>query len=206
MKIENTEVFGYESAMRVMLYPMKSAEKSTKDNDFFLANKLASCKPASGHDSMLKGIIVKADWTADHSFWLQEGRYHFIDIASSASKMHTVCEGSIRDFINPLVAQQTILFVEGMIQLFNSNREPVCHYRSGSNKGDVINIENKKQLFEAIIMNLPIGYELKAGIVTNYLQLKNMYNQRKNHRMSAWSIDFKRWVESLPNSSLIIGR
>ena len=203
MKIENTEVFGMESAMRVMRFPMK--EKVTK-TDEELSHKLAGCKPASGHDSMLKGIVVKADWTADHSFWLQESRYHFIDIASSESKMHTVCEGSIRDFINPLVAQQTILFVEGMIELFNSDREKDCYYRSGSNNADWITLEDKKQLFEAIIMNLPIGYELKAGIVTNYLQLKNMYNQRKNHRMSSWSVDFKRWVESLPNSSLIVGK
>lgn len=200
MKIENVEIFGLESALRVMRFPMKSGENKTK-SDKELSKTLGGCKPSSGHDSFLKGIVVKADITADHSWWLQESRYHFIDIASSESKMHTILKGDMHHNCNKLVGLQSLSLVEGLITQYNYGDIVVDYV--GCDMSTVL-IKSKKELFEAIVMNTPIGYELKAGIVTNYLQLKTMYAQRKHHKMSSWSVDFKNWVENLPNSNLII--
>lgn len=64
---------------------------------------------------------------------------------------------------------------------------------------------SKEELYECILDNLPMGYQLKAGIVTNYLQLKTMWNQRKNHKLSHWNKDFVQFVKDLPMSELITG-
>ena len=57
--------------------------------------------------------------------------------------------------------------------------------------------------FEDVLMHVPMGFELTAGVVTNYLQLKSMYRQRKNHKLSDWNTDFVQFVETLPLSHLI---
>lgn len=48
-----------------------------------------------------------------------------------------------------------------------------------------------------LISNTPLGFNLKARITTNYLQLKTIYNQRKNHKLPEWK-QFCSWVEELP--------
>jgi hypothetical protein len=42
-----------------------------------------------------------------------------------------------------------------------------------------------------------MGYELWMGISTNYLQLKTIYFQRRNHKLDEWKY-FCKWIEKLP--------
>ena len=49
---------------------------------------------------------------------------------------------------------------------------------------------------------LPMGYELWAGISTNYLQLKTIYKQRRWHKLDDWR-EFCAFIEGLPMSELI---
>ena len=49
------------------------------------------------------------------------------------------------------------------------------------------------------------GFELAARMTTNYLELKTIYRQRRNHRLPDWHM-FCDWVESLPDSHLITGK
>jgi hypothetical protein len=207
MFIENTEIHGIDSSLRAMRFPMGSTGDNFGDKDKKLSSKLAGCPAGSGHDSFLKGILVKADITADHSWWLQESRYHFIDIVSSSSKMHSISKGSIRDKCHEYVSDTIINIVDELIDLYNNYEdndmvESHIFHSLGYAQSDII---TKEQLFEMIIMNTPIGYELKAQVSTNYLQLKSMYRQRKNHKMSSWNKVFREWVEGLPLSYLIIG-
>jgi hypothetical protein len=56
-----------------------------------------------------------------------------------------------------------------------------------------------------LVSNIPMGLELGAGIVTNYLQLKTIYKQRKNHKLEEWHM-FCDWIEEeLPHPYLITG-
>jgi len=207
MIIENTEVFGLDSSLRAMRFPMNYKGKPEDINgksDEKLSQLLANCKSGSGHDSFLKGIIVKAEWIADHSFWLQEGRYHHIDIVSSESKMHSITKGSVSDSCHELVGNESLWFVKELIDVYNSDDKSFKYSYISARDNSTVILVNRKKLFEAIVMNLPIGFELRASIVTNYLQLKTMYNQRKNHKMSAWCETFRTWVENdLPRSELI---
>ena len=53
-----------------------------------------------------------------------------------------------------------------------------------------------------ILYSNPAGFELTAGMTTNYRQLKTIYKQRKNHRLPEWK-EFCKWIERLPHSEWI---
>lgn len=50
--------------------------------------------------------------------------------------------------------------------------------------------------WRVIIASCPCGLCLTARITTNYLQLKTMYEQRKNHMLQEWRF-FCSWCDSL---------
>ena len=50
---------------------------------------------------------------------------------------------------------------------------------------------------------LPEGYIQTRLVTLSYATLKNMYNQRKNHRLPQWNTDFVSWVHTLPYSEFI---
>ena len=121
--------------------------------------KLGQAKPGSGHDCALKGIVVQADVTAPQYWWLQFGRYHFADIVSSQSKMHRITRMNLKDQCNRYVDEEVRRHLEKLIENYNNTPlEP----------------EAKKELFQRIIANTPMGLMLTARITTNYLQLKNI--------------------------------
>lgn len=59
--------------------------------------------------------------------------------------------------------------------------------------------------FRAMRQIIPMSYNYLKTFSCNYAVLRNIYKQRKNHRLSEWSGDggFCRWVESLPYSELL---
>ena len=50
--------------------------------------------------------------------------------------------------------------------------------------------EIKEQYFEKIKAMLPEGFIQTRMVSLNYQVLRNMYRQRKNHRLSGWNTDF----------------
>lgn len=225
MKIVTKEISGIASALYDMRKPLASYDKgdsvfiknsktgyleleSIGEKDEVLFKKLGRTKAGSGHDCVLKDIVVHLDITATHDFFLQLYRYHFRDTASSTSKMHCITKGAIEDFCSEYVHIQTMDLVNDLISLYNEDGIDV---KEAFNKEDWLYLgirktpTNKKELFECIIHNTPIGYQLTVGEVTNYLQLKSMYQQRKNHKMSMWNTVFVEWVKTLPMSYLITG-
>jgi len=65
--------------------------------------------------------------------------------------------------------------------------------------------EGAKHLYLRVLYSVPSGLRLTAGITTNYLQLKTIYHQRKDHRLPEWR-EFCKWIEALPFSGLITGK
>ncbi len=177
MLIENTQVYGLEESVRASGYPMGNDDYSGSR-----AVRLGGTKPGSGHDCFLKGIVVQADVTAPQYFWLQWQRYHFHDIVSSESKMHRILEMDIREQCNKYVGRQVIEYVGSLIYAYNNN--------------DMDN-DFRKELFQRIVANCPMGLELKARISTNYLQLKSNWHQRRGHKLEEWQI-YCDWIEDLP--------
>ena len=183
-RIFNVEVYGLQESVKASGYPMMTyLESQEGDRMLARAKKLGNAKSGSGHDSYLKGIIVQFDWRTPVFLQPQIQRYHFIDIISSQSAMHRITareEFKYEDFgtyINPVI-------------LTEMNR-----YLESYNKATIQ--EEKTYYWRKIIENLPQSYLKTARYTTNYLQLKTMYNQRKNHKLDEWK-EFCDWCETLP--------
>lgn len=209
MEITNTRVYGLEESIYASGYPMMAAApteeefksavvemlteegewKYTKDgknpfeydSHFKRAKKLAAAMAGSGHDCFLKGIVVQMDVKAPQYFWMQIERYHFIDIVSSTSKMHSIQKMDIAKCCNKLTTETAMTNAEYAVR----------GYIDGSNSID------------DVLSNVPMGLQLTARMTTNYLQLKTIYQQRKNHRSKEWKA-FCEWIDSLPFAGRLI--
>lgn len=186
--IRNVEVFGLLKSARVSGYPMMidagQEEAFTRSSDRM--SKLAKAKNGSGHDNALKGIVVQFDITYPQYFSMQLQRYNFIDIVSSQSKMHRLIKMDIGKSCNKYVTKEMIGIID---------------------KYKVEYLENPTyENFMKLVSNLPMGFELTMGISTNYLQLKTIYSQRKNHKLKEDWGEFCKMIETLPYSEWITGR
>lgn len=146
--------------------------------------RLASAPSNSGHCNALVGVLVAFDVTASNVWMLQAERYHFLQIVSSQSKMHK---------LKKLVQESktaTELLDDDTVQRIKDDIEL---YEDG-----VIDEEN-------LIYSCPMGLQLTCRMTTNYMQLRNLYHQRKHHKLKEWR-DFCNWIETLPMAKeLIVG-
>lgn len=216
MKIKNVNVYGLEESIIRSGYPMQTGEPEDlplkgdlrqilipHDNR---AKKLAKTPVGSGHNNFLKGIIVQFDLQYPQYFTPQLQRYNWVNIISSQSKMHKLT--SVKDIAkscNKYVLWKNIDITNQLIQAYNFNSYPiVLEYRITEDNEDIeIVADTREELFQYIISNLPMGYEMWMGISTNYLQLKTIYNQRKNHKLQEWR-EFCEFVKTLPLAEELI--
>ena len=188
MKINNTDVYGLWSSVFASGYPKNLTISGERDRDLYeshliIAEKLFSTTPGSGHDCAAKGIIVQTDITAPQYFWLQWERYHFHDTISSQSTMHMITKMDLDEMCNEYVFKETKEHLKQLVKTYNFSKE-----------GSLA----KKMTFQEIISNIPEGLELTRRVTTNYLQLKTIYTQRKNHKLLEWREIFCPWVLELP--------
>ena len=177
MKITNTCVYGIDESVKASGYPMMKDDLSHDR-----ARRLGKADVGSGHNCYLKGITVQTNVTASQAFWLQFQRYHFADIVSSESKMHKIMEMDIGEQCNQYVEPEAIRTLERLIEEYKNEGYDMA----------------RKELFQRVVANTPMGLMLKARITTNYLQLKTIYLQRKNHKLEEWTT-FCDWILSLPH-------
>lgn len=65
--------------------------------------------------------------------------------------------------------------------------------------------QNRKDYWWQMIQLLPSSYNQKRTVMLNYEVLANIYKSRKNHKLDEWSVDFVNWIKGLPYSELITG-
>ena len=58
--------------------------------------------------------------------------------------------------------------------------------------------------FMLLVSNCPQGIELFMRVSTNYLQLRTIYKQRKNHKLREDWGAFCEWIETLPYANELI--
>lgn len=200
MKIQNVRVYGIEESIIASGYPMmvevgEMDEEINLEKGYKRAKKLGRAVAGSGHDCYLKGITVQFDLQAPEYFWRQFDRYHFRDYISSQSKMHTILKFNIDKMCNKYTSVTTIEVLKDYIDQYNTFEEgkfEEIELRDGSKIP-----YTKENLFRMIIANVPSGLMLTARITTNYLQLKNIRNQRKTHKLQEWHI-FNEFLDTLP--------
>lgn len=189
--ITNVEVYGVERAIRTAKYP-KAVELDSLTADLTRGIQMClSCDTGEGHDNALKGSIVQFDLTMSQNAWMQAERYHWFDIVSSQSKMHKAAAFDLKQQCNQYVDSRIIDICNEKIteykRLVKLNEMGIS-----SKRKDLIN-----EAYLAVLYNIPCGFELTAGMTTNYQQLKTIYQQRRHHRLPEWKMICD-WIETLP--------
>ena len=189
-KITNTEVYGLERAIRTAKYP-KAVDIDRLNADLTPGIKAClTCPTGEGHDNALKGIIVQFDLTFSNKAWVEGERYHFLDFISSQSTMHKLNKFKIADQCNEYVDQRAIDVLQEKVDEYNALLER-------RNTGENIPLDELKTARLKMLYNVPSGFELTAGMTTNYQQLKTIYQQRRHHALPDWQM-FCDWCLTLP--------
>lgn len=217
MEFKNTEVFNFNGAIRGMRNPMNSWSKSDScwsynylegeeyiytigENDLNLAQRLI--KGGSEHRKFMRQIMVSVDITAPLYWWKEFDTYKVGTTANSTSTMHK------------LTSQPITL---DCFEIDDYNKESVnsvCGYNKFSIEYDLISflerlrltyLETKdKRYWKELIRWLPESWLQTRTVTMNYENLRNMYFQRRNHKLTEWSDSFIEWVESLPYAKELI--
>ena len=69
---------------------------------------------------------------------------------------------------------------------------------------EIYNNDKTYANFMTLVSNCPMGLELFMRVSTNYLQLKTIYKQRKNHKLKEDWGAICNMIEGLPYSELIV--
>lgn len=194
MKITNTEVYGFIPALRGMRSPMNSWHLNDSKidnktitiglNDLDLAKRLI--KAGNEHCKFLRQIQVWADFEMPLYWWSEFDTYKF-NTKNSCSTMHKLFnakkEIELDDFVYSKEDINTLNFI---IRELNSLRKRYLETK------DFNYVIRGKRL-------LPTSFKQKRTVNTNYAELINIYNQRKNHRLKEeWQDVFCKWCEELP--------
>ena len=207
LKIEYTDIYGFEAAIRGMRNPMNSWDKSDSgyvitnkndyelgydpiyelevgDNDIKLMKQLR--KAGSDHRKYLRMINVTCDITAPIYWWKEYDTYKVGTVANSCSTMHKIHdkEFTLNDFSNEHLTAGDCVVLEHTIDCLNKNR--ILFLR-----------EKDKSYWYSMIQLLPSSYNQKRTVQLSYEVLLNMYHARRNHKLDEWHT-FCDWVETLP--------
>jgi len=200
--ISNVHVYGLDEAIKGAKYPMLTdITKATPEVTAGMLN-LAQSGTGEGHDQFLTGITVQFDLTFSNKAWVEAERYRFLYFVSSQSTMHRMArfdlDTSYIEYVDPR-----------MVEIM---KEKLAHYNSLVELRDKAETEKQKReltelcntAYLELLYSNPAGFRITAKMITNYRQLKTIYQQRRNHRLPEWQA-FCDWVETLPHSELIIG-
>ena len=210
MEIKNTEIYGFEAAFRGMRNPMDSWAKSDShydyninqyiigSNDMNLAQTLI--KSGSEHCKFLRMIHVSADFDMPRYFWSEFDTYHY-NTKNSCSTMHKLLNNDNPITLNMFETcdEDAYLWNEIIVRLeeFRLNYKELQKTTKNKEEMDRLLLRAKRLLPEGML-------QLRT-VDTNYAELRNMYFQRRNHRLKEeWVDTFCKWVESLPYARELI--
>jgi hypothetical protein len=182
VEIKNVKVYELEESViacrNAVRTEMPEYTKEEFNASLERAIKLAKMPSNSGHANFLTGIRVAFDIKYPNYFTPELQRYHFVDIVTSSSKMHRLVKMNMDMCFTKYVKKQSI---DLMKQLVNEYNENPCY-----------------ETFIVALNNCPLGVELFMRCNTNYMQLRNIYHQRKNHKLKEDWGAFCKMIEELP--------
>lgn len=228
MKFENTEVWGFEHSLRGMRNPKNSWHKSDShygcnndivcekcntsgegcinyknnyiigENDMKLAQTLI--KAGSEHCKFMRMIHVAVDVDMPRYWWSEGDTYHF-NTKNSCSTMHKLLNN------NEPITLDTFVFCKEDIDWWTYTVNKLESLRLEYKEIQRTTKDNEKmnRLLVRAKRMLPEGFEQMRTWDTNYAELRNMYFQRRHHRLKEeWVDTFCKWVESLPYAEDLI--
>ena len=175
--VSNTKVYGLDESIIRAKYPMSVDISKLNSEVTKGVLALAKCEKGTGHDNWLNGVLVQFDLTYTVKAWTEAERYHFLDFVSSQSTMHRIAQFDLDKQYDAHTDPRIIEIVKELAAKYNETKDPEDYLR--------------------LLMSNPCGFQLTAGMTTNYRQLKTIYAQRRTHRLPEWR-EFCAWIETLP--------
>lgn len=211
MKFENTEVWGFEHAIRGMRNPLESWSKSDSEynsgnfcdsefiignNDLELMKKLI--KAGSEHRKFLRQIFISVDITAPLYWWKEFDTYKIGTTSNSTSTMHKLASTPITKECFEMDDFQEFYLPNGWFNNSYCWNKFIIPYLEILRRE--YNETKDKKVWKELIRVLPESWLQTRTITMNYENILNIIHQRKNHKLSEWSESFINWVKSLPYS------
>ena len=175
-------------------------------NDLDLAQRLILT--GNEHAKFMRQIFVSVDITAPLYWWKEFDTYKVGTVANSTSTMHKLSS-------NPII-KEMFEFDDNADDLVVSQGKSICgewEYVFGDYIEDIVDMcENLRLKFKetgdaaywrALIQILPNAYVQTRTVTMSYANLRNIYFQRKNHKLKEWH-DFCDWIKTLPYSQELI--
>lgn len=203
MKVENVKIYDLEESIIASGYPMRTdtESKDLEDKDVNRGKKLVDAtKTGNGaHAQFLTGIRVNFDLTCSNKMWVEAERYRFLEFVSSQSTMHRITKFDLDKVYNKHVDPRVVEIMKEKVQSYNELQECSKHWTLAHMTQEEIDRAKKdlKNRYLEILYTNPAGFELTARMTTNYRCLRNIYMQRKDHRLPEWR-EFCKWIETLP--------
>ena len=218
IRIEHTEVVGFEHAIRGMRNSHNSWDKSDSyktyiedehtlqrapfeffvgDADLELMKKLV--KAGTDHRKFMRMMTAYVDVTAPMYWFKEMDTYKVGTVRNSCSTMHKIAEKefTLDDFSHEHLIVASLNSLKRTIDDLNACRD-------GYLNEDISNCpEWKKEIWWQIIQLLPSSYNQKATLMLNYEVLANIYHSRKVHKLHEW-VEFCKWIETLPYAKELI--
>ena len=197
IKIENIDVYGFETAIRGARNPMNSWDRMDSgynngkfeigENDYKLLKNLTIAGPE--HRKWNRMITVTMDITAPLYFLKEWDTYKVGTVANSCSTMHKI---QAKKF------EMSDFSVEHLrsLRVMHEIIDELNFYRDKFNK------DKKKEDWWEMIQLLPTSYNQKRTVHLNYEVLGTIYHQRRHHKLDEWHV-FCDTIKTLPYSEFI---
>ena len=199
IKIENIDVYGFETAIRGARNPMNSWDRMDScynngefeigENDYKLLKNLTIAGPE--HRKWNRMVTVTMDITAPLYWWKEYDTYKVGTVANSCSTMHKIQakEFTLDDFSYEHLNKISIEVLKNVILALNEARQDFIGYK-------------EKEYWWQMIQLLPTSYNQKRTVHLNYEVLGSMYHQRRHHKLDEW-VEFCDIIKTLPYSEFI---
>lgn len=204
--VSNVDIYDLEKSILASGYPMRTIipDRDITEKDLARCKNLVNAtKTGNGaHAQFMTGIRVNFDLTFSNKAWVEAERYRFLEFVSSQSTMHRITKFDLDNQYNEYVDPRIIEIMKSKVQEYNK----VMELRDSYDKDDQRNISPQlredltewlKNAYLEILYSNPAGFTLTARMTTNYRCLRNIYMQRKDHRLPEWRA-FCKWIETLP--------
>jgi hypothetical protein len=209
MKFEKTSVYNFEGAIRGMRNPLESWDKSDSyigydewdQNKFVLGKedlRLAQTliKGGSEERKFMRMIHVCVDIDMPRYWWSEADTYGF-NTKNSCSTMHRLLNNN-----KPITKEMFVVCEEDndVVDIVIDRLEKLRQeYKQTKD------YKTQTRLLVRAKRLLPEGFLQMRTFDSNYEEIRNMYFQRRKHRLGEeWIETFCKWVESLPYSRELI--
>lgn len=224
MKFENTQVFNIFGAMRGMRNPLESWDNmdsglmddyDTKiwnseisyeeigEKDLKLAQNLlkASIKEGNSHSKFMRQVLVSVDITAPLYWWKEFDTYKVGTVANSTSTMHKIQASPItlncfeiddyNDSLNMIDDIPICVRVDNFINDLEQLRQLYLQTKD-------------KKYWKELIRWVPESWLQTRTVTMNYQVIRQMYFDRRIHKLTEWREAFIDWVKTLPYAKELI--